>query len=488
MHPRRFFAESALLPDGWARDVLFEIDATGSFAAIGAGREPGDAARLSGPAIPGMPNLHSHAFQRAMAGLTERVGQGAGGQGAGGQGAGGAAAPNDDSFWTWRQVMYGFVGDLSPDEVEIIATQLYVEMVKAGYTAVGEFHYLHHNPDGRPYDDPAEMSERIVAAASIAGIGLTHLPVLYRNGGFGGKEPAAGQRRFLHDADDYARLLQLLQKRHRKDPQFRLGIAPHSLRAVTPDLLRAGIAALDAIDATAPIHIHIAEQLREVEECIAWSKRRPIEYLYGKFDVGTRWCLVHATHMTDNERRGMAASRAVAGLCPTTEANLGDGIFPAIEYLVDDGVFGVGSDSHISVSPVEELRWLEYGQRLIGQRRNRLAGSRGGSAPSGSVGAALWRGALAGGAQALGRPIGAFASGHRADIVVLDADHPLLVGKEGDLLLDGLVFAGNENLVRDVMIGGRWRVQDGFHEAEAAARARYQQWLRAWLGAGSGAV
>jgi formimidoylglutamate deiminase len=463
MHPRRFFAESALLPDGWARDVLFEIDASGSFAAIGAGREPGDAARLSGPAIPGMPNLHSHAFQRAMAGLTERVGQG--------------VTDPEDSFWTWRQVMYGFVGDLSPDEVETIATQLYVEMVKAGYTSVGEFHYLHLNPDGRPYDDPAEMSERIVAAAAIAGIGLTHLPVLYRYGGFGGKEPAAGQRRFLHDADDYARLLQLLQKRHRKDPQFRLGIAPHSLRAVTPELLRAGIAALDAIDATAPIHIHIAEQLREVEECIDWSKRRPIEYLYGKFDVGARWCLVHATHMTDNERRGVAASKAVAGLCPTTEANLGDGIFPAIEYLAEDGVFGIGSDSHISVSPVEELRWLEYGQRLIGQRRNRLARSRGGS-----VGAALWCGALAGGAQALGRKIGAFAPGHRADIVVLDADHPLLVGKEGDLLLDGLVFAGNENLVRDVMIGGRWRVQEGFHEAETAARARYQQWLRARLG------
>jgi formimidoylglutamate deiminase len=467
MHSRRYFAESALLPDGWARDVLFEIDAAGSFAAIGTARDEGDAERLTGPAVPGMPNLHSHAFQRAMAGLTERVGQGA---------AGGATG-TDDSFWTWRQVMYGFVGDLSPDEVETIATQLYIEMVKAGYTAVGEFHYLHHDPDGRGYDDPAEMSERIVAAAAIAGIGLTHLPVLYRHGGFGGKEPAAGQRRFLHDTDDYAQLLEILQQRHGADPQFRLGIAPHSLRAVTPELLRAGIAALDTIDATAPIHIHIAEQMREVEESIAWSQRRPIEYLYSEFDVGPRWCLVHATHMTDDERQRMAASRAIAGLCPTTEANLGDGIFPAIEYLAEDGVFGVGSDSHISVSPVEELRWLEYGQRLVCQRRNRLAAKAGGS-----VGAALWRGALAGGAQALGRPIGKFAAGNRADILVLDADHPLLVGKEGDQLLDGLVFAGNENLVRDVMIGGRWRVRDRFHEAEAAARARYRQFLHARLG------
>jgi len=461
MHSRHFFAESALLPDGWARDVLFEIDATGAFAAVGAVREPGDAVRLSGPAIPGMPNLHSHAFQRAMAGLTERVGQGAAGA--------------EDSFWTWRQVMYGFVGDLAPDEVQTIATQLYVEMVKAGYTSVGEFHYLHHDPEGRPYDDPAEMSERIVAAATIAGIGLTHLPVLYRYGGFGGKEPATGQRRFLHDADAYA--LETLQQRHGTDPQFRLGIAPHSLRAVTPDLLLAGIAALDAIDATAPIHIHISEQIREVEECLAWKQRRPIEYLYDEFDVGARWCLVHATHMTDDERRRMAASKAIAGLCPTTEANLGDGIFPAIEYLDEAGVFGVGSDSHISVSPVEELRWLEYGQRLIRQRRNRLAAAQGGS-----VGAALWRGALAGGAQALGRKIGAFSTGHRADIVVLDGDHPLLVGKDGDLLLDGLVFAGNENLVRDVMIGGRWRVRDRLHEAEAGARTRYQQCLRARLG------
>jgi formimidoylglutamate deiminase len=469
MISRKFFAESALLPEGWAGDVTIEVDGSGTIASTRAGTQQGDATRLTGPAIPGMPNLHSHAFQRAMAGLTERVGQGTAGA--------------EDSFWTWRTVMYGFVARLSPDEVEAIATQLYVEMVKAGYTAVGEFHYLHHDPDGRPYDDPAEMSLRIVAAARIAGIGLTHLPVLYRHGGFGGKEPAAGQRRFLHDADSYARLLEALQARFDEDPQLRLGIAPHSLRAVTPELLRAGIAALDAIDATAPIHIHIAEQMREVEECQAWSQKRPVEYLCDNFEVGPRWCLVHATHMTESERRRMAASGAVAGLCPTTEANLGDGIFPAIEYLDEGGSFGVGSDSHISVSPLEELRWLEYGQRLIRQRRNRLA-----STADGSVGAGLWRRALAGGARALGRKIGALTPGYRADLLVLDGDHPLLVGKHEDLLLDALVFAGNENPVRDVMIGGRWRVRDGQHEVEPGVRARFQQVMRARLAEiGSGA-
>jgi formimidoylglutamate deiminase len=469
MISRRFFAESALLPEGWARDVTIEIDGDGNVARTEANTGQGDAARLTGPAIPGMPNLHSHAFQRAMAGLTERVGQGAAGA--------------EDSFWTWRTVMYGFVAKLTPDEVEAISTQLYIEMVKAGYTAVGEFHYLHHDPDGNPYDDPAEMSLRIVNAARIAGIGLTHLPVLYRHGGFGGKDAAAGQRRFLHDADGYARLLEALQSRFGEDPQFRLGIAPHSLRAVTPELLRAGIAALDAVDAAAPIHIHIAEQMREVEECQAWSKRRPVEFLYENFDVGQRWCLVHATHMTDAERTRMATSGAVAGLCPTTEANLGDGIFPAIEYLEEGGAFGVGSDSHISVSPVEELRWLEYGQRLVRQRRNRLA-----SNGEGSVGAALWRRALAGGARALGRKIGALAPGHRADMLVLDGDHPQLVGKQGDMLLDALVFAGNANPVRDVMIGGRWRVRDGQHEVEPGVRARFQQVMRARLGAmGEGA-
>jgi len=445
------FAESALLPGGWARDVLFEIAGDGSLAAVTPDAAGGDLARYAhraaGPVLPGMPNLHSHAFQRAMAGLTERAG-----------GAG------EDSFWTWRRVLYDFVGRLTPGQVEAIAAQLYVEMLKAGYTAVGEFHYLHHNADGRPYADPAEMSERIVRAARATGIGLTLLPVLYACGGFGGRPAGPGQRRFLHDLDGFLALVCGLIERHGRDPQLRVGIAPHSLRAVTPELLAGAVAGLAGIDAAAPVHIHVAEQTEEVEECIAWSGQRPVEWLLDHAPVGAHWCLVHATHMTEAETGRLAASGAVAGLCPTTEANLGDGLFPAREYLRRGGAIGIGSDSHVSVSPVEELRWLEYGQRLVHRRRNLLAGS----------GAALYRAALVGGAWALGRPVGKLAAGCRADLVVLDAERPTLVGKSGDTLLDALVFAGNDNLVRDVMVGGRWLVEDGHHVAEHAVLARYR--------------
>jgi len=457
MTTHRLLADAALLPDGWATDVLFEIAVDGSLAAVtpDAAGLPGarHADRTAGPVLPGMPNLHSHAFQRAMAGLTERAGQG------------GAA---EDSFWSWRQVMYGFVDQLMPQQVEAIAAQLYVEMLKAGYTAVAEFHYLHHDQAGRPYADPAEMSERVLAAAHHAGIGITHLPVLYAQGGFGGQPPKPGQRRFLHGLEAYLRLLEELWSRHRTDPQFRLGIAPHSLRAVTPELLSAAVQGLDRLDDKAPIHIHIAEQTLEVEECLTWSRQRPVEWLLDHQPVGARWCLVHATHMTAAETDRLARSGAVAGLCPTTEANLGDGFFPAIAYLAAGGAMGVGSDSHISVSPVEELRWLEYGQRLLERRRNRLAGR------SGSVGADLYQAALAGGALALGRPVGRLAPGARADLLVLDPEHPALCGKSRDRLVDAFVFAGNSNPVRDVMVGGRWVVEAGHHHAEEAVLARFR--------------
>ncbi len=461
------FAESALLPAGWARDVLLETDSDGTLTLVTpdapAGRARG-VQRAAGPVIPGMPNLHSHAVQRAMAGLAERLGQA-------------GAAPEGDSFWTWRQVMYGFVGRLDPPHLEAIAAQLYAEMLKAGDTAVGEFHYLHHDRDGRPYADPAEMSERIVAAARASGIGLTLLPVLYAHGGFGGQPPNPGQRRFLHDRDRFLALIETLRARHGGDPQIRIGIAPHSLRAVTPDLLRDALAGLDAMDATAPIHIHIAEQVKEVEDCLAWSGQRPVEWLLDAMPVGPRWCLVHATHMTEAETARVAASGAVAGLCPTTEANLGDGFFPAPDYLRRGGVFGIGSDSHISVSPVEDLRWLEYGQRLVHRQRNVLTPSDGGANASRSVGAALWRGALGGGAKALGRPIGTLAPGARADLVVLDPERANLIGKKEDVLLDAAIFAGNENPVRDVMVGGRWVVREGHHLAEHGILARFRRAL-----------
>jgi formimidoylglutamate deiminase len=419
-------AETALLPGGWARDVRLDWDAGGTLVAVSANAPAAGLERARGPVLPGMPNLHSHAFQRAMAGLTER------------------ASGEGDNFWTWRQAMYGFVQRLDPDMQRAIAAQLYVEMLRAGYTAVAEFHYVHHDKDGRPYADRCVMSEAVIAAADEAGIRQTLLPVLYQSGGFGGVPPSEGQRRYLSGTDEFLALVTELRRRH---PAPTIGVAPHSIRAVPPDGVRAA-AALGG-----PVHIHIAEQVREVEECVAWSGRRSVDYLLDEMEVGPDWCLVHATHLTDDETRRLAASGAVAGLCPTTEANLGDGIFPFTEYK---GVWGIGSDSHISVSPVEELRWLEYGQRLIHRRRNVAA-------QEGSTAAALLRGALAGGAQALGQKIGAIEEGRRADLVVLRDDLPTLWGRTDDDVLDAAVFAGNDNPVKDVMVGGRWVIRDGAH-------------------------
>ena len=426
-------------PDGWLAPGRVEIGADGRIAGVGAG-VAGE--RIGGIALPGMPNLHSHAFQRAMAGLTERAG------------------PGGDSFWTWREVMYGFVDRLGPGDVEAIAAQLYCEMLKAGYTGVAEFHYLHHAPDGGAYDDLAEMAERVTAAARRTGIALTLLPVLYNAGGFGGAPVGGAQRRFANDTERLLRIVETMRHRHGADPGFRVGLAPHSLRAVGPESLAEAVAGLASMDSDAPIHIHIAEQTREVEDCIAWSGKRPVEWLLDTHDVGPRWCLVHATHMTPEETRALAATGAVAGLCPTTEANLGDGLFPLEAWLEAGGRMGIGSDSHVSVSPVEELRWLEYGQRLAARRRNIAA------PPEGATGARLHAAALDGGAGAMARETGAIEAGREADIVTLDAGHPLLAGKTGDAILDAYIFAGNANLVRDVMVGGRWIVRDGRHPEE----------------------
>jgi formimidoylglutamate deiminase len=448
----RYFAETALLPGGWARNVRLDVADDGLLAAVTPDADAAGAMRLAGPVLPGLPNLHSHAFQRAMAGMAETAG------------------PTEDSFWTWRQTMYGFVERLMPDDLQAIAAQLYVEMLKAGYTAVAEFHYVHHAPDGRPFDDLAEMSGRIAAAATDAGIGVTLLPVLYAHGGFGGAPAKPGQRRFLNDGD---RFLDLVDRLGRLvGPAGRVGIAPHSLRAVTPDLLQAVLDGFNARSADGPIHIHIAEQTAEVDECIAWSGRRPVEWLLEHAAVDRRWCLVHATHMTDDETRRMAASGAIAGLCPTTEANLGDGLFPAETYLAAGGAFGIGSDSHISVDAAEELRWLEYGQRLIRRRRNLLA-----EAPGRSTGRRLLDGALAGGAQACGRPIGALSAGKRADFVVLDGTAPALVGRSGDGIADAWIFANAGATVRDVFVGGRQVVAEGHHAHEPRIQARYRRAL-----------
>jgi formimidoylglutamate deiminase len=467
---RRFLLRHALLPDGWHDDVLVSVDAAGLIAKVAARSSdpaatlPDGAILLDGPVLPGLPNLHSHAFQRAMAGLAERSG------------------PGNDSFWTWRETMYRFAAKLTPDDIEAIAGQLYAEMLEAGFTAVAEFHYLHHQPGGTPYADPAELSRRILAAADTAGIGLTHLPVLYRYGGFGGREPQERQRRFLHDAEAYARLLQALAPALRNRSDRRLGIAPHSLRAVSPELLRDGIAALDAIDTAAPIHIHIAEQTAEVEDCLAWSGRRPVQWLLDQ-DIVTgnpvngRWCLVHATHLDAEEIRRLAGSQAVAGLCPTTEANLGDGIFPAIDYMAAGGRIGIGSDSHISVSAAEDLRLLEYGQRLQQRSRTLLAGG-----PDCSTGRRLFEAASRGGAQALGQPMGSIAPGHRADFILLDADAPCLAGRRGDAMLDGWIFSNQaRSAIREVHVAGRRVVEAGRHVRGEALAARYRETLRRLL-------
>ena len=443
------WAETALLPEGFAGAVRLPIAPRGDLAAVEAGAAPDGAERLAGLVLPGMPNLHSHAFQRAMAGLAERL------------------APGEASFWTWRQVMYRFLERIGPAELQAIAAQLYVEMLEAGYTAVGEFHYLHHQPDGRPYADPAELSRAILAAQRSSGIGLTHLPVLYRAGGFGGQPPEPGQRRFVHDLDGFARLLEALRADCAGDRDLALGIAPHSLRAVPDGALAEAVALADRIDAAAPLHIHVAEQAREVRDCLAWCGQRPVAHLLEVAPVGPRWCLIHATHMDDDETTALARSGAVAGLCPTTEANLGDGLFNLAAFLDAGGRYGIGSDSHVSVSPIEELRWLEYGQRLSSLRR--LVAS---SLEVPHCGARLWQAAQAGGAQALGRKIGRLAPGCRADLIHLDADHPLLCGRRAETLLDSLVFSGNANPVQDVMVGGRWRVRDGRHpERERIAEA-----------------
>jgi formimidoylglutamate deiminase len=450
-----FFAPLALLPAGWTRDVRFETDARGDIASIAGGASPGDAARLEGPVVPGLADLHSHAFQRALAGFGERAG------------------PEGDSFWTWRDIMYRFVRRLSPRDVEAIAAQLYVELARHGYTSVCEFHYLHNDPSGERYETPTELADRIVAAASAAGLGLTLLPVLYQQSGFGGAPPTDGQRRFVLDDDGYADLVERLVRRHRNDPQVRVGIAPHSLRATTPEALARACAMLAKLDAGAPIHIHIAEQPKEVADCRAWSGTTPIDWLLANAEVDQRWCLVHATHATPEEIDGMAKRGAVAGICPTTEANLGDGLFRLGPFLAAGGAIGVGSDSNVSTSPVEELRWLEYGQRLVHQKRN-VTQTRAGA----STGAFLFERALAGGAQAAGRRMGALAPGFRADFVVLDAQCPSLVGHSPETLVDAWIFSGNANPVRDVVIGGEWVVREGRHRYEEQAAADFAKTMR----------
>ncbi|MBX3576300.1 MAG: formimidoylglutamate deiminase [Rhizobiaceae bacterium] len=442
-------ASTALTPSGWVADARIVVEGRRIISVdVGAAPQPGDERHAI--LLPAMPNLHSHAFQRAMAGLAETRGPGA------------------DSFWSWRETMYLFALALTPDEVEAIAAQLYVEMLEAGFCRVGEFHYLHHDRDGRPYDDIAEMAGRIVAAAAGTGIGLTLLPVLYAHSGFGGQAPGDGQRRFINDPARFARLLDGARGAAASLPGAVVGVAPHSLRAVTPDELAAAISLAKA----GPVHMHVAEQVKEVEDCIAWFGARPVEWLLANAPVDTRWCLIHATHMTDAETAGMARSGAVAGLCPVTEANLGDGTFAAPMFTGQGGRFGVGSDSNVLIGVADELRQLEYSQRLAHRQRNVLA------APNGSNGRALYDAATAGGAAALGVDAPAIAAGAPADLLSLDASHPTIAGKSGDAILDAWIFA-NGTRPDCVWTGGRKLVSNGRHVARDRVADRYRRTMTA---------
>ena len=439
------FANHALLPEGWASDVLLQWNDQGQWQTIQTGRAPDPLVpRAAGPVLPGMPNLHSHAFQRALAGLTEY------------------RSHAQDSFWSWRTLMYRFAAQLGPAQLEAIATGLYVDMLEAGFTSVCEFHYLHHDAQGQAYADPAEMSARIFAAAEETGISLTHLPVFYAHGGFGPQPAGDGQRRFLHGIDAFAALVQSCDAMAR--PQDRVGLAPHSLRAATMDQ----ITRLAQAFPNRPFHIHIAEQVQEVQDCLGHIGQRPVDYLLSHAPVGPDWCLIHATHLTPAETAAIAASGAVAGLCPITEANLGDGIFPAEAFLGAQGRFGIGTDSNVNITAAGELQMLEYSQRLGTRARNVCA-------DHGHTGGRLFRGALSGGAQALGVGAPGLAIGAPADLVALhDA---LALDMADDRLLDRWIF-GRDLTVADVWATGRHLVREGRHilraplAAQAAAACR----------------
>ncbi len=444
-------AERALLPSGWAREVAVTIAPDGRIASVQSDA-PRDPRALAVPVLlPAISNLHSHSFQRAMAGLSE------------------ARSPaGRESFWTWREIMYRFLDLLSPEDIEAIAAFAFMEMLEAGFPAVAEFHYLHNRPGGARYDDPAELSARIVAAAAGTGIGLTLLPVHYAQGGVDGRPLAGGQLRFANTLDNFLDLAAKAEGLLRSLPaDARFGIAPHSLRAVAP----ADLARLAVLAPNRPLHMHIAEQEKEIEETLAVLGHRPVEWLLDNHAVDERWCLIHCTHMTPDETLRLAATGAVAGLCPITEANLGDGIFDGARHLDGAGKIGVGTDSNIQISLAGELRQLEYSQRLRDHARVVLA------EPGRSVGRRLWEAALAGGGRALDRDAGAIAEGRYADLVAIDPPSGGFFGLEGDRLLDSFVFAGDSRMVSDVWSAGRRVVSGGRHRDHERIEAGYARSL-----------
>jgi formimidoylglutamate deiminase len=445
--------QSFLLPDGWAEQVRIDV-AHGRVHSIQTGVPPDSRAECHAIGLPGLPNVHSHAFQRGMAGLTE------------------VAGTSGDSFWTWRETMYRFVDAIGRDDIEALAAFAYVEMLEGGFTRVGEFHYVHHDRGGRRFADPAEMAGAIAAAAEHAGIGLTLLPVFYAHSGFGGAAPDERQSRFLNDVDGFAQLLDHSRRTVSSLDDAIVGVAPHSLRAVTPDELESVIGLSDG----GPVHIHIAEQVKEVEDCLSWCGRRPVTWLMDTLEVDDRWCLVHATHADLCELERVAGSGATAGLCPITEANLGDGIFPAAQFAALHGSYGIGTDSNILIDAAQELRLLEYAQRLTRRARNVMALGEGRS-----TGRALFESALAGGSRALGLPTCGIRIGAPADLISLDSNHDALTSRTGDSLLDSWIFAARAPAIDSVWRYGRKVVTGGRHLQREEIASRYQTSLKRLL-------
>ncbi len=477
-----YWFKQAYLDSGWASGVTIAVADNGLIESLEVDTLAGEFHSIDKafdhPAIPGMPNIHSHAFQRAMAGLSEKI----------------SAA--SDTFWSWRKIMYAFAHQITPEDLRAIAAQLYMEMLKSGYTSVAEFHYLHHQASGQPYPNQAELALAIIEGAAEAQISLTILPVLYMSSDFGGAPLKDEQKLFGNTVEEYQQLHRAIGE-HIKSaqpsgPTVSLGAAFHSLRAVPPKAMAETLAYLDSVDPSMPIHIHIAEQVAEVEASMAWSGQRPVEWLLNNVAVDSRWCLIHATHINEDEIAGIVKSGATVGLCPTTEANLGDGFFPLGEFMgaalnsqlktpfssplkspiEGQGSIAIGSDSNTSASPIEELRLLEYGQRLLHRGRNL-------SAVPGSphTGTRLYDAALEGGAKATGRKVGKLAPGYSADILVLDSLSPDLFAKASDDVLNGLIFSGNTNKVRDVMAAGHWVVENFAHKNEAVITERYRNTL-----------
>lgn len=442
---------TALLPQGWTDGVRLHVT-SGRIARVETAIGPSAEDERHDIVVPGLGNLHSHGFQRGMAGLAEVRG------------------PEHDTFWTWREVMYRFLDKLNPDQIEAITAQAYVEMLESGFTRVGEFHYLHHGPSGQPYANPAETAERVAAAAQVTGIALTLLPVFYAHSNFGGAPPKSGQRRFISTPESFGQLVEQSRKALSRLPDGQVGIAPHSLRAVTPGELTE----IAPLAGAGPIHIHAAEQMKEVDDCLAWSGQRPVQWLLENAAIGPAWCIVHATHLTPAEIAGLSRCGSVAGLCPITEANLGDGIFRTPDYISRGGRIGVGTDSNIQIDAAGELRSLEYAQRLHFRARNVLA-----SAEQQSVGRRVFEAALAGGAQALGQAAFGLREDAPADLVSFDSSLPKLAGRKADAILDSWIFA-TANL-DCVWRGGRKVVEHGRHLARDSVASAYTKAIESVL-------